>query len=300
MKFDSTSMARCFALSTLLVTICVVCRASSLLFKFHARSTMKVASFNLRRYSLGKASSSDNVVHAHLSTILMQYDLIFLQEIIDVSLDNRVVRRLLEHLRQRSKGNRYEAIISPALGSTSYKERLVYLYRKTSAPFEVLSSHVYNGSSSDAFERAPFILHVKLFSSKKPMVFIGVHLKPDRVYEEFRCLRGVVDELQSTSSVMLLGDFNADCSYLNKAKRKELRDIHFNDFDWLIDDRTETNLVESCSYDRILISARGTSTKKVSWKMKSNRTFTFDKVLKLSKQSALKISDHYPVEVELY
>ena len=105
------------------------------------------------------------------------------------------------------------------LGSSSYKERLVYLYHPKSSHIQIISSYVYNGSLSQMFERKPFILHMKL-SSFGQIVFIGVHLKPENVYNEFRYLRTVIDELKTTSSIVLLGDFNADCSYLNNAKEK--------------------------------------------------------------------------------
>jgi deoxyribonuclease-1-like protein len=205
----------------------------------------------------------------------------------------------LNHLHKQSKTSKYEAIISPPLGSTSYKERLVYLYRQKSSNIKIISSYVYNGSVSKMFERQPFILHIKLSSSEQ-VIFIGVHLKPTNVYNEFRYLRTVIDEIKEKCSIILFGDFNADCSYLNNAKKKEIQKSYFNEFQWLIDDRTETNLLESCSYDRILVSSGINKWKKVNWVSKTNGTFQFDKKFKLTKQVALQISDHYPVEVDLY
>jgi deoxyribonuclease-1-like protein len=283
-------------LITLLILICLVSNIDNFLFKSRP-STIKIGSFNLRRYSLTKAKST-NSVNSHISKILKRYDLVFLQEIIDSSHDNHVVNLLLNHLNKPSKSIKYEAIISPPLGLTSYKERLVYLYHQKSSQIQILSSYVYNGSVSKMFERQPFILHIK-FSSFGQIIFVGVHLKPDNVYNEFRYLRTVIDELKTTSSIILLGDFNADCSYLNNAKKKEIRQTYFNEFQWLIDDKTETNLLQSCSYDRILVSSGGNQWKKINWKFKTNGTFPFDKKFKLTKQSALQISDHYPVEVDL-
>lgn len=271
----------------------LICFTEEFLFKSRS-SSFKIGSFNLRRYSSNKASTN-NSINTQIAKILKRYDLIFLQEIIDASDENQVVNLLLQHLHKQSRSNQYEAIISPPLGSTSYKERLVYLYRKKASQFQILGSYVYNGSMKDSFERKPFILHLKVFPSKQTMIFIGVHLRPDHVFEEFRSLRTIVDQLKEKGSIVLLGDFNADCSYLNNAKKKQIRTTVFNDFIWLIDDRTETNLLESCSYDRILISS-GT----ISWKKNSNGTYPFDKKFKLSKKAALQISDHYPVEVDLY
>ncbi|CAF3359813.1 unnamed protein product [Rotaria socialis] len=290
-------MNKCNRLLILFIFICLIDNTDNFLLKSRL-SIIKIGSFNLRRYSLSKATST-NSTNSYISQILQRYDLIFLQEIIDISNDNRVVNLLLNHLHKKLKLRKYEAIISPPLGSTSYKERLVYLYQKKSSKIKILSSFVYNGSVSKMFERPPFILRIQLSSSGQ-ITFIGAHLKPDCVYNEFRLLRTVIDELKEKSSIILLGDFNADCSYLNNAKKKEIRNIYFNEFQWLIDDRTETNLLESCSYDRIIVSSGINQWKKVNWKANTNGTFQFDKKFKLTKQSALQISDHYPVEVDIY
>lgn len=52
--------------------------------------------------------------------------------------------------------------------------------------------------------------------------------------------------------VMLLGDFNADCGYLPKKYRKNVRLITDNKLYWLIPDKTDTTVREStsCAYDR--------------------------------------------------
>ena len=281
----------------LTILICLILNTETFLFKSRS-STIKIASFNLRRYSISKAKSS-NSANTYIGKILKQYDLIFLQEIIDPSPDNRVINQLLTHLHKQSRSTKYEAIISPPLGHTSYKERLVYLYRRKSPKIQILSSYVYNGSVSKMFERPPFILHIKLASFGQ-IIFLGVHLKPERVHQEFLHLRTVIDQFKEKSSIILLGDFNADCSYLNNAKKKELRNNVFHDFQWLIDDKTETNLLQSCSYDRILVSTGLNQRKKINWKPRTNQTFPFDKKFHLTKQNALQISDHYPVEVEIY
>ena len=51
---------------------------------------------------------------------------------------------------------------------------------------------------------------------------------------------------------MLLGDFNADCSYLPKKNRKNVRLLTDARFNWLIGDDRDTTVREStdCAYDR--------------------------------------------------
>lgn len=286
-------------LMSFVLLLLLVSSTENFLFKSR-KSSIKIGSFNLRRYSLAKATNTNNSINNYIGKILQRYDLVFLQEFLDGSNENRVVNQLLTHLHKQSRSKKYQSVVSPSLGSTSYKERLVYLYQQKSSKIQILSSYVYDGPMNQIFERAPFILHVK-FSSFGSIFFIGVHLKPENVYEEFRALRTVVDQLKDKrSSVILLGDFNADCSYLNNAKKKEVRNNYFKDFQWLIDDRTETNLLQSCSYDRILVSSGSDQRKKINWKSGSNGTYPFDKIFHLNKKDALQVSDHYPVEVDIY
>lgn len=51
---------------------------------------------------------------------------------------------------------------------------------------------------------------------------------------------------------MLLGDFNADCGYLPKKNRKNVRMITEKNLYWLIPEKTDTTvrLSTSCAYDR--------------------------------------------------
>lgn len=281
-----------------LLLLCFISNSNEFLFKSRSSSTIKIGSFNLRRYSISKATSTKST-NTYIAKILKRYDLVFLQEIIDPSNDNRVINQLLNHLHKQSKSIKYEAIVSPTLGSTSYKERLVYLYRKKSSKFQILSSYVYNGTISKQFERAPFILHIKLASFGE-IIFIGVHLKPTNVYNEFLLLHQVINEFKKRTSMILLGDFNADCSYLNNQKKNDLKKNYFSDFQWLIDDHIETNLLQSCSYDRILVTSDENSGKKINWKPKTIGVFPFDKKFHLTKENALQVSDHYPVEVDIY
>lgn len=276
---------------------CLISIGQTFLFKSR-KTSVKIGSFNLRRYSISKATSSPTA-NANIAKILQRYDLVFLQEIIDSSSDNRVINQLLAHLQKQSRSNKYESVVSPQLGRTSYRERLVFLHRTKSSKIQLLSSYVYNGSVSKEFERPPFILHIKL-SSFGPIILVGVHLKPENVEKEFRALRTVIDQFKDQSSVIVLGDFNADCSYLNNKKKNDLRQNVFQDFQWLIDDKTETNLLQSCSYDRILVSNGLSQRKKINWKANSNNTFPFDKTFHLTKEAAWNISDHYPVEVDIY
>ncbi|CAF1527254.1 unnamed protein product, partial [Adineta steineri] len=82
--------------TTLFILVCSFYQTDNFLLT-NRISKIKIGSFNLRRYSLTKATST-NSVNLHISKILKRYDLVFLQEIIDASNDNRVINHLLNHL----------------------------------------------------------------------------------------------------------------------------------------------------------------------------------------------------------
>lgn len=78
---------------------------------------------------------------------------------------------------------------------------------------------------------------------------VGLHAKPDFVFQELNMLSDVVSA-EGGSNTVILGDFNADCDYLSTSAYQalELNDI----INWLITDTADTNVASSsCAYDRI-------------------------------------------------
>jgi hypothetical protein len=81
----------------------------------------------------------------------------------------------------------------------------------------------------------------------------GVHVDPDQAVEEVDELDKVHDSIQAhwnTDNIVIMGDFNADCSYIGKRASKNLilRDPKYT---WLIgDDLDTTTKSTDCAYDR--------------------------------------------------
>ena len=81
----------------------------------------------------------------------------------------------------------------------------------------------------------------------------GVHIDPDVAVQEINELDKVHSSIQahwSTNNIVIMGDFNADCSYVGKKASKELvlRDPKYT---WLIgDDLDTTTKSTDCAYDR--------------------------------------------------
>ena len=86
---------------------------------------------------------------------------------------------------------------------------------------------------------------------------IGLHAEPDPTNTslELNALVHVYDSstmrFQNKNGV-LLGDFNADCTYLSNTKYNQLQLVNDPRFTWLLDqDTTTTSTV--CAYDRLVI-----------------------------------------------
>ena len=86
---------------------------------------------------------------------------------------------------------------------------------------------------------------------------VGIHIHPYNayVYSELNALVGVYDKavsyFGSNQNGIILGDFNAGCSYLNRAKESQLSLKNDPRFKWLIERDVKTTLGSSdCAYDR--------------------------------------------------
>ena len=93
------------------------------------------------------------------------------------------------------------------------------------------------------------------FSPDIPQFFlVGIHIKHSEAFSEINALVGVYDEAVShygTENGIILGDFNADCSYLSKKRYNMLELVTDSRFTWLLDTNVDTTTKNSdCAYDR--------------------------------------------------
>ncbi|CAL8395238.1 unnamed protein product [Arctogadus glacialis] len=140
-----------------------------------------------------------------------------------------------------------------------------------------------------------------LSAPQQSFVLIPVHTSPDNATIEIDALYDVFTAVRrkwSNENVMLLGDFNADCSYLPKKNRKNVRLLTDARFKWLIGDDRDTTVREStdCAYDRIVVEGNTFPRLIVPG---SAEPFLFPAAYGLTEEQALKVSDHYPVQVSL-
>ncbi|XP_027859884.1 deoxyribonuclease 1 like 4, tandem duplicate 1 [Xiphophorus couchianus] len=257
---------------------------------------MKIASFNIQRLGLKKVS--DPSILNNLVQIISRYDIIVILEVVDET--GKAVDVLMEAL---NKEHRYEKQISTRLGRTDYKEQFLFLYRVGLVTLvDLYQSDDKKTEGQDDINRDPYILRFSCPNTVLgDLVMIPVHISPkgaeielDKLYDLFLDIQ----KMWKTDNVMILGDFNADGSYVSKKEMKTIRIRSDKNFHWLIGDDVDTtaSTKNTNTYDRIVVYGDKMLQAVVK---NSAKAFNFQEEYRLSNEQALNISDHYPVEVEL-
>ncbi|XP_074057219.1 deoxyribonuclease-1-like 1 [Macrotis lagotis] len=253
----------------------------------------RICAFNAQRLTVAKVAK----VHIMdiLVRILARCDITVLQEVVDTSGD--AIPLLLRDLNRFDDSGPYESLCSPLLGRSTYMEKYVYIYR--SKKTKVLDSYMYN-DEKDEFAREPFVAQFSLPSKVLPkLALVPLHTTPKDVATELDALYVVflnVSQHWQSEDMILLGDFNADCSSLSKKRQLELLLRTKPGFDWKIRDGEDTTVRDSthCAYDRIVVHGE-----RCQGLVKRAGVFKFPECFQLPEAKALNISDHYPVEIEL-
>ncbi len=158
----------------------------------------------------------------------------------------------------------------------------------------------------DQFERAPFsiLVHSKTNVAQR-WFFTGVHVSPSVAPVEINHLYDVYqyhardEELGviMQDSWLLMGDLNADCTYMRKADWANNTFAQKTDqFKYLISTGEATTFsVSNCAYDRFV------TTRTSLTPSNANTTiFKFHSAYNLTLEFAKKVSDHFPIELTIY
>lgn len=276
----------------------VLCALGLFLTLLHVSSPLLLGAFNIK--SFGDKKSSNSTIMNIISKIVHRYDIILIQEVRDSDLS--ATKRLMEHVNKGSPEFRYSHIVSEPLGRSTYKERYLFLYREETV--SVVKNYTYDdgceSSGTDVFNREPSVV---MFSSAhtavRSFVLIPQHTSPDFAVKEVDALYDVVADVRSrwnTNDIVLLGDFNAGCSYVSGSDWQQIRLFTDKSFHWLITSEADTTVSHtSCPYDRIVVTAdmmRGVV-------HSSAEVYDYMRDMSLSHTLALAVSDHFPVEVKL-
>lgn len=260
-----------------------------------ASTDLRVGSFNIQVFGVKKME--DPAVVTVLVNTLSRYDICLVQEIRDSTGES--IHKLVAKLNEKT-GKKYQVALSERLGRTNSKEAYGFIYD----PSLVVVERTYQYPSSlDQFERAPFSI---LISSKanpsRKWFFTGVHISPGKAPAEINKLYDVYEyyakdsNLKSimASSWLLMGDFNADCSYMRKSDWvNNIFAMKSNQFKYLIHTGQGTTVSGSnCAYDRFV-------TTKLSLQPSDAKVFKFDAAFQLAPEFAKKVSDHFPIELTI-
>ncbi|XP_045398396.1 deoxyribonuclease-1 isoform X1 [Lemur catta] len=260
--------------------------------------TLRIAAFNIQTF--GETKMSNATLSNYIVQILSRYDVALVQEVRDSHLT--AVGKLLDKLNQDAPDT-YRYVVSEPLGRNSYKERYLFVYRPDQVA--VLDSYYYDDGcepcGNDTFSREPAIVKFSSpFTEVREFAIVPLHAAPADAVAEIDALYDVyldVRQKWDVEDIMLMGDFNAGCSYVSPSHWPSIRLRTNSAFQWLIPDSADTTVTSThCPYDRIVVSGSVLQGAVVPG---SAAPFDFQATYGLSDQLALAISDHYPVEVTL-
>jgi deoxyribonuclease-1/deoxyribonuclease-1-like protein len=261
--------------------------------------TIKIAAFNIQVFGRSKMDKPD--VPNVLVRTISRYDLILVQEVRDSS------GEAIQELFQLLNTSKYSLLLSERLGRTSSKEQYAWFYRS-----EVLRvvRNITAQDTADQFERPPQTVWWSLRSDPSyTIATVGLHAAPDHVVDELNALSPVVTSQMAShpaNATLILGDLNADCSYLTKTEWKCIRSAGCRDttlklwgpqFRWLIDDSVDTTTSASdCAYDRFISYSIADEHFPP---FRNAAVFKYDEAFGLDHAEAKLVSDHYPIELTL-
>ncbi|KAM4740664.1 deoxyribonuclease-1-like isoform 2-T2 [Anableps anableps] len=231
---------------------------------------MKIAAFNVQKFGRSKVSDPD--VLKTLVKIISRYDIIVILEVVDAT--GKSVDTLMQELNEH---DRVELVASYQSDDEKTK-------------------------GQDNTDRDPYILRFRCPNTVlEDLVIIPVHTKPEDAKKELDELYDLFLHIESkwrTDNVMILGDFNADGLYVSKKAMETIRIRSNMNFHWLIGDDVDTTVSakNTNTYDRIVVYGDDMLQAVVP---NSAKAFNFQEAYNLSTKEALKVSDHYPVEVML-
>ena len=254
----------------------------------------RIATFNIKVFGKTKMGKVD-VVNELVDTVL-QYDMVAIQEIKDI--DETVPHDFLTVMNDAS-GNSWNMSLSPRSGlqedDRSSQEQYAFYYN-TSVFREVGNGSLFNDTNSDYFQREPYMATFELLNgsgnySGFNFTIFTIHTKPASAIDEINSLHNVIESYRENhtaeTDLVLLGDFNADCSYATSQQLWE-SPMRLSQYNWLVNDLADTTVSSTdCAYDRIVTLGDLNGRLVGTWGIDTSITNS-------------SVSDHYPVWFDLY
>jgi len=294
----SVALFMTFAFSSRMETIAASSdnmNTDAMLSEAKAQGGAIVGSFNLQIF--GKTKMGKPQVVSELLRIVSMYDLLTVTEIRDSS--ESAFPDFMSQLNAQTN-NQYSYLVGPRVGRSVSKEQYGVVYK--TALFEIQNSYTFDDTANQ-FERPPLVVTVGLKGKKAGSSFgvITIHTKPStETYKEIDALAAVQQQYSQWSGVqdvVIMGDYNGDCSYFPASRRSSVRLITDSRYSWLIGDEADTTSGPSdCAYDRIVITGSDLSS---AYVVGSASPYNFQTAHGLTDEFTQQVSDHYPVLMQL-
>jgi len=252
------------------------------------QDSFRICTFNIQNF--GNTKLHDKARVNALASVIRKYDIVAVQEISDVS--GNLPKAFCSII--NGTGNKhYEVSCSQRTGrqpdDKTSQEQYAFYYDTTM--FAVIGTPVlYPDSVNDYFAREPYIVRFRSKKGNFSFVLITIHTTPLKAVEEIGSLDEVVKWVEEyfpgEKDVIVVGDFNASCTYASPAGLDQLA-IRGPGYFWVVPDDAKTNLSEKsdCAYDRFVLTTTAKTYYTGHWGV--DRCFT-----------TKSISDHWPVWAE--
>jgi deoxyribonuclease-1-like protein len=266
--------------------------------------TIRIASFNIQVF--GQKKAGNEAVMTTLIDVIRQFQVVAIQEIRtqDEYFMQNFVALLNRPLNQQDRARNYQFIIGPRLGDSDSTEQYAYVFDADRIECSRTSAYTV-GDPDNLLQREPYVATFRTSGVNPDVAFtftlINVHTTPEPV----ATLRRELDSLAEVyrvvrraggdeDDVIMLGDFNADDSYLGRkagdshltrlAQIPEITPLIHGVF---------TNTRQNKLYDNIIIHQPSTTEY-------AGHSGVYDimKQYNLPLALAEQVSDHFPVWAE--
>jgi len=250
-----------------------------------AHDSISIAAFNIQVFGRSKRQKAD--VMEVLTSVAGEVDILLVQEIRDSS---ELTADFFLDAINRSSDRDYAMYEGPRLGRTSSKEQYAIYYVTDRA--RLIDAYTL-ADPDDEFEREPIVATFR--SDNFDFSVVGCHIKPDDAERELRALSAAVDEIIAANpgerDVIVLGDLNADGSYLDERRLTEI--FPTDRYHVAISNDVDTMTTSDNTYDRIILRHETATHEYIA---ASAQVFEFDRVYEIEDDRLVRsVSDHYPV-----
>ncbi|XP_054710535.1 deoxyribonuclease-1-like [Uloborus diversus] len=252
-----------------------------------------MGSFNIQ--TLGKNKFTNAGIMYIIEKIIQRYDLLLVLEI--MTTDMQYMRKLLRDVNEFSpQGVTYNMTMSERHPTS--KEFYAIFYRTNK--LTLIRTESYN--DPEKFYRKPL---VAVFSSPtlrdvSKFGVIGHHAKPSNAVQEIDALAGLYDEMAGKYKLqdfLIMGDFNADCSYVGENDWENISLWTRPEFFWLLGNHLDTTTnYKSCALDRAVYAGENLNEGVI---MSSAKIFNFQEEYDLNVFETRSVSDHWPIEFKI-